>query len=346
MYRIGVDIGGTFTDFALFDARGGKMAVHKLLTTPLDPSEAVIEGIEALLQREAVAIADVSDVVHGTTLVTNAARALAPAGAAALFGGTLFSLGVGFTLTQIIGLAALALIFPAVIQMRPSAVENPEWPAELESYGKPFLAIGVGGWLLLNTDRWIVALAFDESRAGIFGLAANMSGIIPMFVAGGLMQLVFPRVFREADKAQSPADWRRLARRCDLFTLLLFLGAGAGLVVLWMAGPQLIGRLFPEKYRLSIPLFIPAGFAILASQINQFHYLLLQSKMNSDAIVRVMLATALVKVAGSIVAISISWPSYLGWLIFSPFVIACLGRLLIHRHVFPGSGKLTAGPVT
>lgn len=72
MYRIGVDIGGTFTDFALFDARGGKMAVYKQLTTPHDPSLAVIEGIKVLLEHESVAIADVSDIVHGTTLVTNA----------------------------------------------------------------------------------------------------------------------------------------------------------------------------------------------------------------------------------------------------------------------------------
>ena len=71
-YRIGVDIGGTFTDFALFDERTGGMAIHKLLTTPKDPSLAVIEGIGALLEREKVSIADVSDVIHGTTLVTNA----------------------------------------------------------------------------------------------------------------------------------------------------------------------------------------------------------------------------------------------------------------------------------
>src|SRR6476659_2221892 len=50
MYRIGVDIGGTFTDFALFDVRGARMSVDKRLTTPQDPSEAVIEGIDALLK--------------------------------------------------------------------------------------------------------------------------------------------------------------------------------------------------------------------------------------------------------------------------------------------------------
>jgi len=72
MYRIGVDVGGTFTDFALFDVRGARMAVNKLLTTPEDPSQAVMEGIGALLARERVAMAHLSDIVHGTTLVTNA----------------------------------------------------------------------------------------------------------------------------------------------------------------------------------------------------------------------------------------------------------------------------------
>ena len=72
MYRVGIDIGGTFTDFALFDPRRRKMSVHKRLTTPHDPSEAVTEGVKALLARENVAIGDVSDIVHGTTLVTNA----------------------------------------------------------------------------------------------------------------------------------------------------------------------------------------------------------------------------------------------------------------------------------
>jgi N-methylhydantoinase A len=72
MYRIGVDIGGTFTDFALFDARGARMGVHKRLTTPHDPSEAVTAGVKALLVQESAGIGEVSDIVHGTTLVTNA----------------------------------------------------------------------------------------------------------------------------------------------------------------------------------------------------------------------------------------------------------------------------------
>ena len=70
-YRIGVDIGGTFTDFALFDEGGGRIAVYKQLTTPNDPSVAVLDGAAALLDREDVAMVDVESIAHGTTLVTN-----------------------------------------------------------------------------------------------------------------------------------------------------------------------------------------------------------------------------------------------------------------------------------
>ena len=43
-YRLGVDIGGTFTDFALFDEADKSLHIHKCLTTPDDPSRAVIDG--------------------------------------------------------------------------------------------------------------------------------------------------------------------------------------------------------------------------------------------------------------------------------------------------------------
>jgi N-methylhydantoinase A/oxoprolinase/acetone carboxylase beta subunit len=73
MYRIGVDIGGTFTDFALHDAQGRRMAIYKRLTTPADPSQAVLDGVQAICRQNNVPIAAVTEIVHGTTLVTNAA---------------------------------------------------------------------------------------------------------------------------------------------------------------------------------------------------------------------------------------------------------------------------------
>ena len=71
-YRLGVDIGGTFTDFALVDEDTGTLSVHKKLTTPHDPSESVLQGLAELLDRTDVPISDLAAVAHGTTLVTNA----------------------------------------------------------------------------------------------------------------------------------------------------------------------------------------------------------------------------------------------------------------------------------
>jgi N-methylhydantoinase A len=71
-FRLGIDIGGTFTDFALYDAARTRFAIHKQLTTPDDPSRAVIDGTEALLARHGIGLDVVDEVVHGTTLVTNA----------------------------------------------------------------------------------------------------------------------------------------------------------------------------------------------------------------------------------------------------------------------------------
>ena len=71
-YRLGIDIGGTFTDFALVDDQTGALAVHKQLTTPADPSLCVLSGLATLLERTSTKIGDLTTIAHGTTLVTNA----------------------------------------------------------------------------------------------------------------------------------------------------------------------------------------------------------------------------------------------------------------------------------
>ncbi len=71
-YRIGVDIGGTFTDLVLLDTRDGRLFNGKVLTTPQAPERAVLDGVAALLAQHGVAPADVRHVIHGTTLVANA----------------------------------------------------------------------------------------------------------------------------------------------------------------------------------------------------------------------------------------------------------------------------------
>jgi N-methylhydantoinase A len=68
--RLGVDIGGTFTDVALEVA--GRRYSAKILTTPEAPERAVLEAIHLVLREAALAPADLSIIIHGTTLATNA----------------------------------------------------------------------------------------------------------------------------------------------------------------------------------------------------------------------------------------------------------------------------------
>lgn len=72
MVLIGVDIGGTFTDFVLLDSGTRTLRTGKLLTDPAAPDRVVLEGISSLLSVNGIAASDVDYVVHGTTLVTNA----------------------------------------------------------------------------------------------------------------------------------------------------------------------------------------------------------------------------------------------------------------------------------
>src|SRR5215469_17111533 len=71
-YRIGFDIGGTFTDFVLLDTERNNIRLHKCLTTPADPSVGALAGLADLLNAAQLTLADIGDAVHGTTLVTNA----------------------------------------------------------------------------------------------------------------------------------------------------------------------------------------------------------------------------------------------------------------------------------
>src|SRR5881396_1654581 len=69
-YRIGFDVGGTFTDFVL-QSPSGELHIAKMLTTYPDPSEACLAGLDELVARSGVTWRDVAQAVHGTTLGSN-----------------------------------------------------------------------------------------------------------------------------------------------------------------------------------------------------------------------------------------------------------------------------------
>ena len=66
-----MDVGGTFTDFVLRDEATGRVAVHKVPSTPADPSEAVRNGLPAVLEKASAGAADLGQLLHATTVATN-----------------------------------------------------------------------------------------------------------------------------------------------------------------------------------------------------------------------------------------------------------------------------------
>jgi N-methylhydantoinase A/oxoprolinase/acetone carboxylase beta subunit len=70
-YRLGCDIGGTFTDFVLLNDQTGEIQINKCLTTPKDPSDAVEQGIVEMERNTPDFVGKLDEVIHGTTLVIN-----------------------------------------------------------------------------------------------------------------------------------------------------------------------------------------------------------------------------------------------------------------------------------
>lgn len=69
--RVGVDVGGTFTDFVLVDDHRDLIFTGKRLTTSEDPSVAITEGLERLVEEAGTSVPELDAIVHGTTLVAN-----------------------------------------------------------------------------------------------------------------------------------------------------------------------------------------------------------------------------------------------------------------------------------
>ena len=72
-YRLGVDVGGTFTDlFLVDDSDGGAQFRVKTPSTPADPSQGVLTGVRRICEEAGIGVADVRNILHGTTVATNA----------------------------------------------------------------------------------------------------------------------------------------------------------------------------------------------------------------------------------------------------------------------------------
>lgn len=71
-FRLGIDTGGTFTDIALLDERNGTFMVDKVPSTPHNPSEAVLKGMQRILKQRKIEEKEITYFIHGSTVATNA----------------------------------------------------------------------------------------------------------------------------------------------------------------------------------------------------------------------------------------------------------------------------------
>lgn len=71
MRRIGIDIGGTFTDLVFWDDESQRRVIHKRASTPDDPARAGMEGVNELCSKAGICLADIDLILHGTTVATN-----------------------------------------------------------------------------------------------------------------------------------------------------------------------------------------------------------------------------------------------------------------------------------
>ena len=71
-FRLGVDVGGTFTDLLLVDESSGQTYTAKVPSTPQDSSIGVLDGVNRICSESDIDLTKVSQVMHGTTVATNA----------------------------------------------------------------------------------------------------------------------------------------------------------------------------------------------------------------------------------------------------------------------------------
>jgi N-methylhydantoinase A len=71
-WMIGVDVGGTFTDFFAFDDATGRVVLHKTPSTPENPATAILDGLHDLITRHEIPVDAIGRLAHGTTVATNA----------------------------------------------------------------------------------------------------------------------------------------------------------------------------------------------------------------------------------------------------------------------------------
>ncbi len=162
-YRLGVDVGGTFTDLMLVHDESGRLYRVKTPSTPADPSQGVLNGVGRILEESGVAPSELAYVMHGTTVATNAV--LESKGARV---GLITTRGFG----QILHLARSQTPGPLAGWM---IMIKPDPPAALEDTREAKERMGARGDVVEEVDREQVrGIVSDLVSSGVESLTVSL----------------------------------------------------------------------------------------------------------------------------------------------------------------------------
>lgn len=243
-------------------------------------------------------------------------------------GGSAIALYLGFSLHAVIFAAAGLWALSGTLHATTGA---PRVPAAVpEVYEGPlFIGLAVTGWTLLSLGRWVTAWFFGPTETGYFALASNLATLAPAVLATIFLMYVQPLLF--AAKIESVEERRALARRVDRVALFHATGALAGLVVLRLLLPWLIGSLIDVRYAGIIERVLPAGCFALAITTGQFYHVMLLAGRREAGCGPSELSAAAVLIAGTVIAAALGMEWFLRWLLISPVVPWLVNRPLARR---------------
>lgn len=243
-------------------------------------------------------------------------------------GGSALALYLGFGVHA--ACFALAGAWAVAGTLRPAGERNIAAPPVPEVYEGPlFIGLALTGWVLLGLGRWVTAFFFGPTETGYFSLASNLGALVPSVLATVLLLYVQPVLF--AAPAETAEDRRALAQRVDRVALLHALGSLAGLVVLRMLLPSLVGSLIGERYAHAVERVLPAGCFALAITTGQFYHTLLLAGRRESACGPVEFSAAALLIVGSVASASLGVEWFFRWMLFAPVVPWVVNRTLARR---------------
>jgi hypothetical protein len=246
--------------------------------------------------------------------------------------GSLAALYAGFTLYSL-GFAVAAW-WALRRHLGPTSATPAAVPAVYD--GPLFVALAISSWTLTGVNRWFMAAFFGPHETGYFTLASNLAPIVPAVLGTICLQYFQPGLFAHA--TATVADRTALLRRVDRIALAHAAVALAGLAVLRVVAPLLIGPLIRETYRPALAYLVPAGLFALALSTALFFHTALLAGRRERACGPVDVATAVVLAGGGLATALVDEAWFLRWLCFAPAIPWLLTRPLVGRYLRRDAG--------